>query len=84
MYELDKRVQDVIDKINDAQANLTQGMEMVFEGCKKKLSLNSTVTLIELKKYKKEFINLCKQYPPNNVEDIGDAFITYLNTNLNR
>ena len=85
LYELDKRAQDIIDVISEKQGSMyIQGMMIKFEGCKKKLQLENIVSLIELKKYKKEFISVCKQNPLKNENDIGDAFITYLETVLQR
>jgi len=57
-----------------------QGTAIKFNGCFKKLTLASAVSSIELKKFKKEFANMCKLNPPKTVEDIGDGFITYLET----
>jgi len=61
-----------------------KGMSIQFEGCKKKLTLNNTVSLIELKKFKKEFTNMCKINPISNKDAIGDAFITYLEAAIQR
>lgn len=62
----------------------TQGIIITFKGCKLKLSLRRNLTVIELKKLKQEFINICKNHPPRSVEDAGDAFIGYLQTALER
>jgi len=61
-----------------------KGINIKFEGCSKKLQLESVTSLIELKKFKKEFYNICKQNPLKNEDAIGDAFITYLETALQR
>jgi hypothetical protein len=39
---------------------------------------------VELKKLKKEFLNLCRLKPPRSKADFGDAFLEFLNTSVER
>lgn len=84
-FELEKRIQSVIDTINEKQSSMfTKGMTVQCEGCTKKLILNSNVSLIELKKFKKEFLNMMKVNPIADVNEIGNAFISFLQAALQR
>ncbi len=84
-FELEKRIQSVIDTINEKQNSMfTKGMTVQCEGCTKKLILNSNVSLIELKKFKKEFLNMMKVNPIADVNEIGNAFISFLQAALQR
>lgn len=61
-----------------------QGINIAFKGSKLKLSLRRNLSVIELKKFKQEFISICKIHPPKNIEDAGDEFVGYLQTALER
>jgi len=84
-FELEKRVQNIIDAINDKQNSMfTKGMTVQCEGCSKKLVLHQNVSLIELKKFKKEFFNMMKLNPVKDMNEIGDSFITFLEAAFQR
>jgi len=61
-----------------------QGIVISFKGSKQKLCLRQNLSVIELKKLKQEFINICKNHPPKTIEEVGDSFIAYLQTALER
>jgi len=43
-----------------------------------------TMAPVELKKLKKEFLNLCRLKPPGGKADFGNAFLEFLNTSVER
>ena len=49
--------------------------------CKKvKYNLFKTMTPIELKRIKKDFLNFCKLKPPKNTDEFGNAYLEFINT----
>ena len=60
------------------------GDSIVIPDCKLKYSINKIVSPIELKKLKKEFLNLCKLKPPRSKDYFGDAFVQFLITSFER
>ena len=82
---MEKRVQNIVDAINEKQNSMfTKGMTVQCDGCSKKLVLNNNVSLIELKKFKKEFLNMMKLNPVKDVNEIGNTFISFLEAAFQR
>jgi len=46
--------------------------------------MQKTLAPVELKKLKKEFLNLCRLKPPKSKADFGDAFVEFLNCSVDR
>ena len=85
MSELDKRVQEVIDTVVEKQNDINSfGGSIPFKNSKEKLKLNKNLSLIELKRFKQEFIKISRQTPPKSIEQIGDSFINYLQSVIER
>jgi hypothetical protein len=51
-------------------------------GCAKKYKVLRVLSPVELKKYKKDFLNLSKLHPPKSKDKFGDAFLEFLNASL--
>ena len=51
---------------------------------KKKLKLDKTLSLIELKRFKQEFIKISRQSPPKTIDQIGDNFVSFLQSAIER
>lgn len=82
---MDKKIQEIINVILEKENEIfMQGVAITFKGYKNKLFLKNNLSIIELKKFKQEFINICKQNPPKSLDGIGDNFISYLQTVLER
>jgi hypothetical protein len=60
------------------------GDSIVIEGCKLKYRILKILSPVELKKIKKEFLNLCKLKPPKDQASFGDAYLEFLNTSVSR
>lgn len=80
---MDKSCQDVINFIISKQSESNQGDVLAgVTGCTKGYKLLRIVAPVELKKYKKDFLNLSKMHPPKSKDRFGDSFLEFLNAQL--
>ena len=56
------------------------GDSIGVENCKLKYRIMKIMSPVELKRFKKEFLNLCRLKPPKGRDGFGDAFLEFLNT----
>jgi len=61
------------------QQEFSVGDSVVMPECRLKYKIVKVYSPVELKKIKKEYLNLCKLKPPKDQSHFGDAFIEYLN-----
>lgn len=51
-------------------------------GCTKKYRVLRVLSPVELKKFKKDFLNLSKLHPPKSKDKFGDTFLEFVNAQL--
>jgi hypothetical protein len=57
---------------------------MGIPDCKVRYKFTKVLHAIELKKFKKDYLNLCKLHPPKTKENFGNHFIEFLNGAMER
>lgn len=53
-----------------------------IDDCKLQVALNKKLTIIELNKFRRQFISFIRKYPTP-VDQISSSFVQYLNVNCN-
>ncbi|PRP83169.1 hypothetical protein PROFUN_09597 [Planoprotostelium fungivorum] len=86
VYEMDQMTQTIINAVLEASNQGLSG-DMVVPKSKHRISflfiaLTRMVNLAELRRIKKQFVKMATQNPQP-VDTIGDAFVLYLNSNIN-
>jgi tRNA uridine 5-carbamoylmethylation protein Kti12 len=85
IYELDKTCQELINFIMTKQSEVTQGDVLAgLPGCpsKTRYKVMKLLSPVELKKFKKDFLSLCKLHPPKSKDRFGEAFLEFLNAQV--
>ncbi|KRX02812.1 P-loop containing nucleoside triphosphate hydrolase [Pseudocohnilembus persalinus] len=83
LFELDKKITDLINEITQKQGEALQvGSPIFLTGCTKPLKLQHALNLIFLKKSKQEFQAFLKQNPPKSLDVVGDQFVIFLQGRL--
>ncbi|ORX43595.1 chromatin associated protein KTI12 [Piromyces finnis] len=82
LYKLDKITQTITNVVVEAQKNGQFG-ETKVPNCDKKLNVPSrSITLSELRKLKRQFININKTFTSLSLNKVAELFTDYLNDNL--
>jgi len=82
LYKLDRITQSITNIVVEAQKNGQFG-ETKVPNCDKKLNVPSrSVTLSELRKLKRQFININKTFTSLSLNKVAELFTDYLNDNL--
>ena len=69
--------------IQTKQSEVTQGDVLAgLPGCKSKYKVLRILSPVELKKFKKDFLSLSKLHPPKSKDKFGDAFLEFLNAQM--
>jgi len=84
IFELDKACSECITFIINKQQEFGLGDSITIPNAKLKYRIYKIMSPVELKKIKKEFLNLCKLKPPKSKDAFTDAFLEFLNTTLER
>ena len=79
LYEIDQQTQAVVTAILEAQNNGLLG-EIPVPKSTIKIQLKRRVSLAELSRFRRQFIQLAKVAPVGN--SIAESFVIYLNANL--
>jgi protein KTI12 len=84
VYELDKATLEIINAFVEQQKEFGPGgMPMTVPRSTVKVTNPSrTVTLSELRRFRKQFVTYNKMNTTLDVSHLGDVFVEYLNTNL--
>ena len=62
---------------------MTQGDVLAgIPNCTKKYKVLRILSPVELKKFKKDFLNLSKLHPPKSKDKFGDTFLEFLNAQM--
>jgi tRNA uridine 5-carbamoylmethylation protein Kti12 len=81
---LDKKSQEVINFIISKQSEVNIGDVIGVPHCAKKYKVQKILSPVELKKLKKDFLNLSKLHPPSSKDKFSDAFLEFLNSSVER
>ena len=80
LFDLDRRTQDVVKEVFQAQQGACQGDALHISGSAENFIIkNRMLQLPELRKWRQQFLIYSKMHPPDNVEKIPTLFVQYLN-----
>ena len=85
LHDLDRKTQEVVSHVLQAQRTALPG-DITLVSCgpasSNKLRLPHHVTMVELRRLRRQFINYTKLHPPENSSAIPTLFVQYLNSSL--
>ncbi|XP_029431816.1 protein KTI12 homolog [Rhinatrema bivittatum] len=79
LHELDKVTQDVVMAILNAQKTSVPGDVIAVPGANEKIELTRTLNMAELRKLRRQFISYTKLHPNENISQLANMFVQYLN-----
>ena len=82
LHELDRKTQEVISSILEAQRSGAAGDSIAVPGTSERLQLSRDITMAELRKLRRQFITYSKLHPVDDHNKIPTLFVQYLNTAL--
>ncbi|XP_013777563.1 protein KTI12 homolog [Limulus polyphemus] len=82
LYELDKRTQEVVQAILEAQKTSVIGDLVSVPGTKEKVQLRRNLTLAELTRFRRLFLSYTKMHPVDDTSRIPSMFAQYLNSSI--
>ena len=82
LHTLDRRTQEIVAQLSEAQSTAVPGDWLAVSGTAEKVQLLRPVTLVELRKLRRQFINYTKLHPPEDIKKIPTLFVQYLNSSL--
>ena len=82
LHELDRKTQEVIGSILDAQKSGIAGDNIAVPGTLERLQLSRGITMAELRKLRRQFISYTKLHPVEDHNKIPTLFVQYLNSAL--
>ncbi|XP_064596493.1 protein KTI12 homolog [Liolophura sinensis] len=82
LYELDRITQETVTTILNQQKTMVPGDKIVVPGVQDKLDYVRPFTLMELQRYKRQFITYTKMHPVDDVSKISNLFVQYLQSSI--
>ncbi|XP_007235727.3 protein KTI12 homolog [Astyanax mexicanus] len=82
LYELDKVTQDILMAVLDSQKTSVPGDLVVIPGATEKIELTRSLNMAELRKLRRQFISYTKMHPTENIGQIANMFVQYLNKSM--
>lgn len=82
LHELDRKTQEIVGKLLDAQRTAVPGDSLAVSGTVEKVRLPRVVTMAELRRMRRQYISYTKLHPPEDVAKIPSLFVQYLNSSL--
>ncbi|XP_043933775.1 protein KTI12 homolog [Protopterus annectens] len=82
LYELDRVTQDVLTAIFNAQKTSVPGELVAVPGTDEKIVLTRNLNMAELRKLRRQFISYTKMHPTENISQISNMFVQYLNKSI--
>ena len=82
MYELDRITQEIITSLLDAQKTSFIGDYIKVPNATDKIYLLKNLTLAELRRMKRQFLNYTKMHPIEDVQKIGNMYVQFINSSL--
>ncbi|XP_056622411.1 protein KTI12 homolog [Triplophysa dalaica] len=82
LYELDKVTQDILMALLDTQKTSVPGDLISIPGATEKINLTRSLNMVELRKLRRQFISYTKMHPTENIGQIANMFVQYLNKSM--
>lgn len=82
LHELDRKTQEVVSNILEAQRTSVPGDDILVPGTSEKFHFLRNVSVAELRRLRRQFIGYTKLHPVENPENIPTLFVQYLNKSL--
>ncbi|XP_063305504.1 protein KTI12 homolog [Pelobates fuscus] len=82
LHELDKVTQDVVTAILNAQKTSLPGDVIVVPGASEKIELPRILNMSELRRLRHQFISYTKLHPNENISQLANMFVQYLNKSI--
>uniref|UniRef100_A0A3B4C385 Protein KTI12 homolog n=1 Tax=Pygocentrus nattereri TaxID=42514 RepID=A0A3B4C385_PYGNA len=85
LYELDKVTQDILMAVLDSQKTSVPGDFIAIPGATERISfcqLTRSLNMAELRKLRRQFISYTKMHPTENIGQIANMFVQYLNKSM--
>ena len=82
LHELDRRTQEVVSQLLEAQRTSLPGENVTIAGSEEKLLLPRRVTMAELRGLRRQFISYTKLHPVEDHTTITSLFAQFLNSSL--
>ncbi|XP_073475290.1 protein KTI12 homolog isoform X2 [Aquarana catesbeiana] len=82
LHELDKVTQDVVTAILNAQKISVPGDIITVPGASEKLQLPRMLNMSELRRLRQQFISYTKLHPNENISQLANMFVQYLNQSI--
>uniref|UniRef100_A0A9J7Y525 Protein KTI12 homolog n=1 Tax=Cyprinus carpio carpio TaxID=630221 RepID=A0A9J7Y525_CYPCA len=82
LYELDKVTQDALMAVLESQKTSVPGDLISIPGATEKIELTRSLNMVELRKLRRQFISYTKMHPTENIGQIANMFVQYLNKSM--
>ncbi|XP_072551461.1 protein KTI12 homolog isoform X2 [Salminus brasiliensis] len=82
LYELDRVTQDIVMAVLDSQRTSVPGDHILIPGATEKIELTRSRNMAELRKLRRQFISYTKIHPTEDIGQIANMFVQYLNKSM--
>ncbi|XP_072881074.1 protein KTI12 homolog [Hemitrygon akajei] len=82
LYELDRVTQEILMAVLNAQKTSVPGDLITVPGANMKIELTRSLHMAELRKLRRQFISYTKMHPTENIGQIANMFVQYINRSL--
>ncbi|XP_078541070.1 protein KTI12 homolog [Lissotriton helveticus] len=82
LHELDKITRDVVTELLNAQKTSVPGDLITVPGANEKVELTRILGMAELQKARRQFISYTKMHPNENISQLANMFVQYLNKSI--
>ncbi|XP_058243070.1 protein KTI12 homolog isoform X2 [Hemibagrus wyckioides] len=82
LFELDRVTQDVIMAVLESQKTRIPGDAIAVPGTTEKIDVTRSLNIAELGKLRRQFISYTKMHPTENIGQIANMFVQYLNKSM--
>ncbi|XP_069078451.1 protein KTI12 homolog [Pleurodeles waltl] len=82
LHELDKTTRDVVTELLNAQKTSVPGDLITVPGANEKIELTRILSMAELHKARRQFISYTKMHPNENISQLANMFVQYLNKSI--
>ncbi|XP_030621903.1 protein KTI12 homolog [Chanos chanos] len=82
LYELDKVTQDILMTVLESQKTSVPGDLISIPGATEKIALTRSLNMAELRKLRRQFISYTKMHPTENIGQLANMFVQYLNKSM--
>ncbi|XP_063953699.1 protein KTI12 homolog isoform X1 [Lytechinus pictus] len=82
LYELDKRTQEAVTTLINAQKTSIPGDDISIPGAKDKVHLARSINNAELQRIRRQFITYTKLHPIQDISMLANMFVQYINNSI--